>query len=234
MASLKKILEAARLIEPVEPMRPRPAVEDNDIDAIIRRAAQAESVAPPPIPGGAAADTVDIGAIAGIEEGLAFADIYGRQGVADASFPVERLLKLVDGLRTLDPATRRAAIMAMDVADETWSMEQVLADADAKLAALRGHQRHMQGTADALVKANLERVSALETSRDGRVAELRQQIAALEAQIHDAIGTTAADVAKLQSESESNKAALQRETQRIDAQVLDLEELCAQFRAPAA
>ncbi len=234
MASLKKILEAARLIEPVEPMRPRPAVEDNDIDAIIRRAAQAESVAPPPIPGEAAADTVDIGAIAGIEEGLAFADIYRRQGVADASFPVERLLKLVDGLRTLDPATRRAAIMAMDVADETWSMEQVLADADAKLAALRGHQRHMQGTADALVKANLERVSALETSCDGRVAELRQQIAALEAQIHDAIGTTAADVAKLQSESESNKAALQRETQRIDAHVLDLEELCAQFRAPAA
>jgi hypothetical protein len=124
--------------------------------------------------------------------------------------------------------------MAMDVADETWSMEQVLADADAKVAALRGHQRQLQGTADAIVHANRERIAALESSRDSRVAELRQQIAALEAQIQDAIGTTAADVAKLHSESEANKAALLRETQRIDAHILNLDELTAQFRAQGA
>ncbi len=231
MATLKKLLEAARLIERSETDVPMSApAGDDDIDAIIRRAAQAEaaiSTAPPPLPGDAAP------AVAGIEEGLSFADIYARQGLTEAQFPVERLLKLVDGLRALDPATRRAAITAMDVADETWSMEQVLADADAKVAALRGHQRQMQGTADAVVQSNRERIAALESSRDGRVAELRQQIAALEAQIQDAIGTTAADVAKLQSESESNKAALLRETQRIDAHILNLDELVAQFRPPA-
>lgn len=234
MATLKKLLEAARLIERSETDVPMSApAGDDDIDAIIRRAAQAEaaiSTAPPPLPGDAAPAAP---AVAGIEEGLSFADIYARQGLTEAQFPVERLLKLVDGLRALDPATRRAAITAMDVADETWSMEQVLADADAKVAALRGHQRQMQGTADAVVQSNRERIAALESSRDGRVAELRQQIAALEAQIQDAIGTTAADVAKLQSESESNKAALLRETQRIDAHILNLDELVAQFRPPA-
>lgn len=234
MATLKKLLEAARLIERSETDEPMSApAGDDDIDAIIRRAAQAEaaiSTAPPPLPGDAAPAAP---AVAGIEEGLSFADIYARQGLTEAQFPVERLLKLVDGLRALDPATRRAAITAMDVADETWSMEQVLADADAKVAALRGHQRQMQGTADAVVQSNRERIAALESSRDGRVAELRQQIAALEAQIQDAIGTTAADVAKLQSESESNKAALLRETQRIDAHILNLDELVAQFRPPA-
>lgn len=234
MATLKKLLEAARLIERSETDVPMSApAGDDDIDAIIRRAAQAEaaiSTAPPPLPGEAAPATP---AVAGIEEGLSFADIYARQGLTEAQFPVERLLKLVDGLRALDPATRRAAITAMDVADETWSMEQVLADADAKVAALRGHQRQMQGTADAVVQSNRERIAALESSRDGRVAELRQQIAALEAQIQDAIGTAAADVAKLQSESESNKAALLRETQRIDAHILNLDELVAQFRPPA-
>jgi hypothetical protein len=233
MASLKKILEAARLIEPAESARAPAASGDDDIDAIIRRAAQAEAVASSPAAtaeptaSAAAADAV------GVEEGLSFADIFGRQGVAEAQFPVERLLKLVEGLRTLDPATRRAAITAMDVADETWSMDQVLADADAKVAALRGHQRQMQGAADGIVQANRERVAALESSRDGRLAELRQQIAALEAQIQEVVGTTAADVAKLQSESESNKAALLRETQRIDAHILNVEELVAQFR-PAA
>lgn len=239
MASLKKILEAARLIEPTDDhARPSASVEDSELDAILRRAAEADAGAPPasreagadtdaPADPGEAAEAV------GVEEGLTFADIYARQNVAEAPFPVERLLKLVEGLRALDPTTRRAAIMAMDVADETWSMEQVLADADAKVAALRGHQRQMQGAANGVVQANRERVAALESSRDGRLAELRQQISALEAQIQDAIGSTAADVAKLQSESESNKAALLRETQRIDAHVLNLEELAAQFR-PAA
>ena len=237
MASLKKLLEAVRLIEPSnEPARASISVEDSELDAIIRRAAQADA-GPPPVPGDAEASAdADTGASAdmvGVEEGLTFADIYARQGVTDAQFPVERLLKLVDGLRTLDPATRLAAINAMDVADETWSMQQVLADADAKVAALRGHQGEMQTAADAVVRANSERVAALEDSRDGRLTELRQQMSALEAQIQDAVGTTAADVAKLQSESESNKAALLRETRRIDAHILNVAELVAQFRSPA-
>ena len=234
MASLKKILEAARLIERADvPASASAPEEDTDIDAIIRRAAQAEAAAAPSLPGAVAGGADAGGAgVVGVEEGLSFTDIYGRQGVAEAQFPVERLLKLVEGLRALDPATRRAAITAMDIADETWSMDQVLADADAKVAALRGHQRQMQGAADSVVQANRERVAALESSRDGRVGELRQQIAALEAQIHDAIGSTAADVAKLQSESESNKAALLRESQRIDAHILNLQELVAQFRPP--
>lgn len=235
MATLKKILQAARLIESSEsPAAPAPAAGDSDIDAIIRRAAEAESrsaAMPPPMPA-TAGDAAP--AVAGVEEGLDFAQIYARQGVADAAFPVERLIKLVDGLKALDPTTRRAAITAMDVADETWSMDQVLADADAKIAALRGHQRDLQASADALVQANQTRIAALESNRDARLADLRQQIAALEAQIQDAVGATAADVARLQSESESNKAALARETQRLDAQVLGLEELAAQFRGPAA
>jgi hypothetical protein len=234
MASLKKILQAARLIESTAPPAPPAPAEDSDIDAIIRRAAEAEtrsSTAPPPMPT-AAGEAAP--AMAGVEEGLDVAQIYARQGVADAGFPVERLIKLVDGLKALDPTTRRAAISAMDVADETWSMDQVLADADAKIAALRGHQRHLQGNADALVQANQARIAELEGSRDTRLADLRQQIAALEAQIQDAVGATAADIARLQSESESNKAALARETQRLDAQVLSLEELAAQFRGPAA
>ena len=237
MATLKKILEAARLIERAETPHASASVGDSELDAIIRRAADADA-RPPPMPvehdAGEPADAEDPAAeVVGVEEGLSFAEIYARQRVADAQFPVERLLKLVEGLRTLDPATRRAAITAMDIADETWSMDHVLADADAKVAALRGHQRQMQGAADAVVLANRERIAALESSRDGRLVELRQQIAALEAQIQDAVGTTAADVAKLQSESESNKAALLRETQRIDAHILNVEELVAQFRPPA-
>jgi hypothetical protein len=241
MATLKKILEAARLIErtggePEVPVRTDDgsANRDDDLDALIRRAAGAETT-----PKASVAETstsVDAEAPSptiSIDEGLDFAEIYTRQGVAVAQFPVERLLKLIEGLRALDPTTRRAAITAMDVADETWSMDQVLADADAKVLALRGHQHALKAIAENTANANRERIATLESSRDGAVAALREQIAMLEAQIQEAVGSTAAEVAKLQSQSESAKAALQRETLRIDAQILNVEELVAQFRPGA-
>lgn len=245
MATLKKILEAARLIErtDAEPATPAASSGDDDLDALIRRAAAADaapSSSRATVSNRAGADRTEAAAAPpppettiSIEEGLDLGEIYARQGVAVAAFPVERLMKLVEGLRTLDPTTRRAAITAMDVADETWSMDHVLADADAKVLALRGHQQALKAIAENIGQSNRERIAALETDRDGAVAALREQIAALEAQIQDAVGSVAAEVAKLQSQSESAKAALQRETLRIDATILNLEELVAQFRPGA-
>jgi hypothetical protein len=240
MATLKKILEAARLIERTDeasaasPSAEGAGIGDDDLDALIRRAAGEAAPAAVKASANTAAETTEAPApTVSIEEGLDFAEIFARQGVAVAPFPVERLIKLVEGLRALDPTTRRAAIMAMDVADETWSMDHVLADADAKILALRGHQQALRAIAENTTGANRERIVALETERDMAVASLREQIAALEAQIQDAVGGTAAEVAKLQSQTESGKAALQRETLRLDAQILNLEELAAQFRPGA-
>ncbi|MCC7247684.1 MAG: hypothetical protein IT473_03585 [Lysobacter sp.] len=165
MATLKKILEAARLIERTdgEPSVAPAAssTNDDDLDALIRRAAAADS-APPAREASAAADAAPSPeSTVAIEEGLDFADIYARQGVAVAPFPVERLMKLVEGLRTLDPTTRRAAITAMDVADETWSMDHVLADADAKVLALRGHQQALKAIAENIGQSNRERIAML-------------------------------------------------------------------------
>jgi hypothetical protein len=236
MATLKKILEAARLIERTDEASVEPAstsvasASDDDLDALIRRAAAGEAAPATAKP--ATVEEPPVPAVS-IEEGLDFADIFARQGVAVAPFPIERLIKLVEGLRALDPTTRRAAITAMDVADETWSMDHVLADADAKILALRGHQQALRAIAENTTGTNRERIAALESERDAAVASLREQIAALETQIQDAVGGTAAEVAKLQSQTESGKAALQRETLRLDAQILNLEELAAQFRPGA-
>ncbi len=240
MATLKKILEAARLIERsgADPESPTSAdgasgSGDDDLDALIQRAAAAEAAPKAVAAERASSTSAEPLQTVSIEEGLDFAEIYSRQGVAVAPFPVERLLKLIEGLRALDPTTRRAAITAMDVADETWSMDHVLADADAKVLALRGHQQALKAIAENTSNANRERIATLESSRDDAVAALREQIAMLEAQIQEAVGSTAAEVAKLQSQSESAKAALQRETLRIDAQILNVEELVAQFRPGA-
>ena len=88
-----------------------------------------------------------------------------------------------------------------------------------------------QLSTDAIRAWSTEDVASLSSSQIGAFSS--RQIAALEAQVQDAIGAAAADVTRLHSESESNKAALQRETQRLDAQIAAIADLAAQFRAPA-
>ena len=68
-------------------------------------------------------------------------DIYTAHGVGPSLYPAERLLRLVDGLSAMDVATRLMAIQAMDAADESWTIDDPLADAAAKVNALQAHAR---------------------------------------------------------------------------------------------
>ena len=70
---------------------------------------------------------------AGDSTPLNFDDIYANAGVSPSAYPAERLLRLVDGLSAMDQATRLMAIKAMDAADESWTIDDPLADAAAKV-----------------------------------------------------------------------------------------------------
>ena len=80
---------------------------------------------PPPVPASAAATPVGSGV-------LDAEAVYAQAGVPPSVYPAERLLRLVDGLSAMDPATRLMAIQAMDAADESWTMADPVADAAAK------------------------------------------------------------------------------------------------------
>jgi hypothetical protein len=66
----------------------------------------------------------------------AFADIFAAAGVPDSPYPAEKLLRLLDGLRAMDAGTRKAAVLAMDAADDNWQIGDCLRDADLKISAL--------------------------------------------------------------------------------------------------
>ena len=70
--------------------------------------------------------------------------IYAHAGIAPASYHAERLLRLVDGLAAMDPATRLMAIQAMDAADESWTIADPLQDATAKLGALTAYGEQLK------------------------------------------------------------------------------------------
>ncbi|HSY41091.1 MAG TPA: hypothetical protein VLA79_16240, partial [Polyangia bacterium] len=64
-----------------------------------------------------------------LAEGVPIDTLYQQANIEQTSFPIERLQKLIDGLRQLDPTTQKAAVLAMDAADDTWTIEGVLKDA---------------------------------------------------------------------------------------------------------
>ncbi|MES2941969.1 MAG: methyl-accepting chemotaxis protein, partial [Pseudomonadota bacterium] len=142
------------------------------------------SAAPPPAAQTASApDTSGASATADQVEGapLKLDEIYAREGVAASLYPAERLLRLLDGLSAMDENTRNMAIRAMDAADESWSIEDPLADAHAKLAALASHAQQLQSSLQQLEAQTQNRLDALRAAQDKRVGDIRKQISELEA-----------------------------------------------------
>lgn len=80
--------------------------------------------------------------------------IYEAAGVPPCAYPAERLLRLIDGLKAMDDATRLTTMRAIDAADDSWSIDDPQRDAAAKVAAL---ERHAASIRAALAHAEQDR-----------------------------------------------------------------------------
>ena len=118
---------------------------------------------------------------AGVATALNLNDIYAEQGVGPALYPAERLLRLVDGLSAMDEATRQMAIKAMDAADESWTIQDPLADAAAKVHALTAHSQRLQAHLQQREQETRAQLDALALRKDKVVGDIQKQIGELEA-----------------------------------------------------
>lgn len=174
MKGMLDFLEKAGLVKKDTPAEPPPAddlVFEMPVSAAPAPAAQQAAPAPE---SPATADQAG-GAPLKLDE------IYAREGVAASLYPAERLLRLLDGLSAMDENTRNMAIRAMDAADESWSIEDPLADAHAKLTALASHAQQLQSNLQQLEAQTQNRLDALRAAQDKRVGDIRKQINELEA-----------------------------------------------------
>jgi hypothetical protein len=160
-------------------------------------------------------------------------DIYAQAGVPASLYPAERLLRLIDGLSAMDPTTRLMAIQAMDAADESWTIADPLADAQAKAQALALHAELLQLNLQALERDTLARIEATTAKREKVVADIRQQMSELDALMNREVARAAQDIAtqeaQLQAASEHTAGQLASLTQLGQ----QLQNLSAQFGAPA-
>lgn len=163
-------------------------------------------------------------------EGRPFGEIYAEAGVPPAKYEAERLLTVIGGLGAMDPATKRQVVAAMEAADGSWTLEDPLADAEAKVRALEAAKR---GLAEHIAAEN-ERAAVEQTALDTRLAETRARIAAeiqaLDDLLRGEIESIATARAAVGSAQEATRAAATRETVRLDNEITRLGVLATTFR----
>jgi hypothetical protein len=203
-------------------------LSDADVQRILAEARGESAPAPSPAAPSAPAPAP---VSADVVEGRAFEELYREAGLTSPAFPAERLLKLLDGLRAMDAGTRKAAVLAMDAADEAWTIEDPLLDAAKKMQALARAKVGLEGSVQAAEARCRDELAARDKYLADATATIREQIAQLEKTLQDEIGNVAREKAELEAGLRATREAAARESARLDQELRRLEEIPAIFGA---
>lgn len=164
---------------------------------------------------------------------LKLEEIYAQAGVSASLYPAERLLRLIEGLSAMDEATRRMAIQAMDAADESWTIDDPLADARNKAQALALHAELLQLNLQALERDTLARIETLSARRDKVVEDIRRQMSELDALMTREVSRAAQDIASQEAQLQAAREHTTAQLASLSQLGQQLQNLSAQFAAPA-
>ena len=165
---------------------------------------------------------------------VSLAQIYDSAGVAQASYPAERLLRLLDGLKAMDEGTRRQAIAAMDAADDTWTIDDPLHDASVKIAAIEAHAATLRAGVTQAENDTQLALSAAQQRQDTSVTEIKRQISELEGLLARELARGAQESAALTAALQSRKEAALRELESLMRTVGEFRALVSQFKSAGA
>jgi hypothetical protein len=157
--------------------------------------------------------------------------IYQHAGVASCAYPAERLMRLIDGLKAMDEPTRLRTIQAIDAADESWTIQDPLKDANAKVEAIRTHSQTLHASLTAAEQESQALLAEIKQRQEKSTSEIRQQIAELEALLTREIARGAQETTLLESSLQSKKELVNREIANLSRTARDLQTLAAQFGA---
>ncbi len=160
-----------------------------------------------------------------IHEQRPFDEIYASGQVAASPFSAEKLLKILEGLAALEPASRKAAVLALDAADEAWTVDDALLDAERKIRALDQARKQIEEQARAALEEARAAIEARDLNQQDTVARIRQQIADLEGLLEREVTRATEEKAALQDGARAAKDACARESARFDAEIARLRRL---------
>lgn len=220
MSKFLRVLQKAGLVE----------AEATDLSVNLEAEVLAEVPAPEPsVP----ATVVLSEAESRIQESRSFDVLYAERGVPSSPFPAEKLLKLLEGLRAMDPPVRKAAVLAMDAADDNWTIDDAALDASRKIKALKDTKALLVQQASSQAAHAQERLKAREQRQADALAAIRQQIGDLEALMQREVEKATTEKAALGAEVKSAQDAAMRESARLDAEIARLQDVLETFVPPA-
>jgi hypothetical protein len=174
--------------------------------------------APPSVPG-----------TSSVPEGRPLEALYTAAGVPASPFPAEKMLKVLEGLRAMPPETRKAAILAMDAADDDWTIDDTLLDAERKARVLQQARGELEGTLSAAEQQAAADLAAQDEYQEQATAQIRAQIAELEALLQAEVTEVAQKKAAIQADLKASRDACAREAARIDQAISELSEIPRTF-----
>lgn len=224
MKGMLDFLEKAGLVKRDEPAASAEA--EINITLVDSDANPLASLNPSPLATASAAPA------ANVVTALNLDDIYAAHGVSPALYPAERLLRLVDGLSAMDEATRLMAIKAMDAADESWTIDDPLADAAAKIKALTAHSQTIAANLQQLEQETQAHLDAMTQRENKVVGDIRQQIAELEGLAARELSRSAQETATQEANLKAAREQIARDLAEVAQVSQRLQSLSSQFGTP--
>ncbi|MGV3680501.1 MAG: hypothetical protein ACO1PM_12355 [Acidovorax sp.] len=158
-----------------------------------------------------------------------FADLYREANVPVVAYTAEKLLKLMAGLESMPMEVRKQAVRAMDEADDTWTVDDSVLDAQRKVKALAiAKQKIAQQVASALQNADRE-IAAIQAEEQDKSTQVRKQIAELTALLDRGVARAAQQMADVRAAARTNQEAGDRESARLDAEMNRLGQIVITF-----
>jgi|GEM_PF-709217 len=215
------------------------AIDESELDELIAQAAgdsapapsePAPAPTPPPVPLPEGADASAFEVV----EGRPFEAMYELAEIPASPYSAEKLLRLLDGLKAMEAPVRLAAVKAMDEADDAWTVDDAVLDAQRKIRALDD----AGGTLDARMQGaeqNAEReLAARDDYQAKAAASIRKQIADLEKMLEEELAKVAEEKAAINAALAGTRSAWQREKARLATERERLSTLPTMFAPPPA
>jgi hypothetical protein len=180
---------------------------------------------------GATPPTVAVALVPPVEQtsGMSLEQVYAAAGVPPCPYPAERLQRLLDGLKAMEPALRLTTIQAIDAADDSWSIEDPVRDAAAKAEAIETHAATIRAGVTASEQEATALLSEIGQRRDSSVEKIKGQIAELEGLLAREMERADRDCAAVQAGMQAKRDAALRELGNLTRVAGEMRALVSQF-----
>jgi hypothetical protein len=164
-----------------------------------------------------------------VAEQKPFDELYRGANVPASPFAAEKLLKLLDGLATMPMDVRKQMVKAMDEADDSWTIDDVVLDAQRKIKVLGGAKQAIAQQLAASARNAEEEAAAITHRQQDSAAQIRKQIADLNALLDRESTRATQSLAEISAKLKTNQEAGTREVARLDAEISRLGQIPVNF-----